>query len=87
MFARRQVEHGDFLSQRTFRVLQTTQLRTFCVDEDTGADACAEVVLPKEDAGDVALFSEDLAVFSELAAEALSIPLGDDAADTTTGGT
>jgi len=48
MFARRQVEHGDCLSQRTLRLRHTTQLRSF------GADAAGVVA----DAGEVAFFSE-----------------------------
>jgi hypothetical protein len=47
IFARRQLEHGDSLSQRTFRVRHTTQLRSFGADE-----------LLRPDAGDVAFFSE-----------------------------
>lgn len=31
MFARRQFEHGDFLSQRTLRLRHTTQLRSLAV--------------------------------------------------------
>ncbi len=51
IFARRHVEHGDSLSQRTFRVRQTTQLRSFGAEAD---------VLPLlvADPGDVAFFSE-----------------------------
>lgn len=52
MFARRQLEHGDSLSQRTFRVRHTTQLRSFCA----GAGAGADIGLPAE-AGEVVLFS------------------------------
>ena len=34
IFARRQFEHGDFLSQRTLRLRHTTQLRNFAVDRE-----------------------------------------------------
>ena len=53
MFARRQLEHGDCLSQRTFRVRQTTQLRSFGPGVDVDA---VEWLLTDE--GDVAFFSE-----------------------------
>lgn len=53
MFARRQLEQGDSLSQRTFRVRHTAQLRSFVA----GADAGVDKLLPA-DAGDVAFFSD-----------------------------
>jgi hypothetical protein len=53
IFARRQLEHGDSLSQRTFRERHLTQLRSF----GAGAGAGADELLPP-DAGDVAFFSE-----------------------------
>ena len=53
MFARRQLEQGDNLSQRTLRFLQTMQLRSFVVEADGVAD---ELLLA--DSGDLALFSE-----------------------------
>ena len=56
MFARRQLEHGEFLSQRTFRFLQITQLRGFGADPDAVAGAGASVG-PEE----VALFSASAA--------------------------
>lgn len=38
IFARRQFEHGDSLSQRTFRERQTTQLRRFGAVAGAGAN-------------------------------------------------
>ena len=79
-FALRQVEHGDSLSQRTFRVRHTTQLRSFGagagVDAGTGAGA-DKLLVP--DAGDVAYFSEAEAKVPALA--------GSVAAEIVTGGT
>jgi len=53
MFARRQLEHGNCLSQRTLRLRHTTQLRSF----DAGVD-------------EVLADASEVAVFSELEAEA-----------------
>jgi hypothetical protein len=50
MFARRQLEHGDRLSQRTLRVRQTTQLR------DCKAVGLADDD-PLSETGELALFS------------------------------
>lgn len=41
IFARWQLEHGDCLSQRTFLVRHTTQLRRFGTGTDAGADELA----------------------------------------------
>ncbi|KAF3390312.1 hypothetical protein F1880_009099 [Penicillium rolfsii] len=53
MFARRQFEQGDCLSQRTFRVRHTTQLRGFGVRPapDVDADGASFAV------GELAFFS------------------------------
>lgn len=51
IFALRQLEHGDCLSQRTLRLRHTTQLRNF--DDGAGADNRVPA-----DAGEVAFFSE-----------------------------
>jgi hypothetical protein len=40
IFARRQLEHGDNLSQRTFRLRQVTQLRNFGVGTGADIDDC-----------------------------------------------
>jgi hypothetical protein len=40
IFARRQLEHGDNLSQRTFRLRQVTQLRSFGVGAGADMDDC-----------------------------------------------
>ena len=53
IFARRQLEQGDNLSQRTFRVRHTTQLRSFGEGAGGGTDK-----LLLADARDVAVFSE-----------------------------
>lgn len=63
ILARRQVEHGDNLSQRTFRLRQTTQLRSFGAGAGVDAEAATGT---GSDAGigtdpepvDLALFSE-----------------------------
>lgn len=59
IFARRHLEHGDCLSQRTLRVRHAMQLRNF------GAGACADEVLA--DAAEVAFFSEPKAEAPALA--------------------
>lgn len=41
MLARRQLEQGDLLSQRTLRLLQVTQLRNFVVGVAGGAGTLA----------------------------------------------
>jgi hypothetical protein len=59
IFARRQFEQGDCLSQRTFRLRHTTQLRGLRVRPAPGVDA------------DGSHFAKgDLALFSALEAEA-----------------
>lgn len=59
MFARRQLEQGDCLSQRTFRLRHTTQLRGFVVRP-----------VPDVNAGDPPFTPGDLALFSAVEAEA-----------------
>ena len=54
MLARRQLEHGDNLSQRTLRLRQTTQLRSFDGGAGEAADgeaedlACSSEVEPED---------------------------------------
>lgn len=60
MFARRQFEHGDDLSQRTFRLRHTIQLRSF---------ATADVVWRVPSA-----LADGFALFSAFEAEACALP-------------
>lgn len=60
ILARRQLEHGDVLSQRTFRRRQTAQLRDFGLSAETDAG-------PARAAAGV-----DVAFFSEAGAEPLA---------------
>lgn len=53
IFARRQLEQGDCLSQRTFRLRHTTQLRGLEVRPAPGVDADGSLFT----AGDLAFFS------------------------------
>jgi hypothetical protein len=74
MFAWRQLEHGDCLSQRTLRLRHTTQLRNF----SAGAGADDRVLAD----------ADEVAFFSELKAEAPPSALpGGVATDTVAAGT
>jgi hypothetical protein len=78
IFARRQLEHGDNLSQRTFRERHTTQLRGFGADE-FDLELELELLILVADMGELAFFSE-----GEAKAPALTGGVG---AENVTGGT